>query len=569
MMFGKKKRQEAWETEKIEAGTTGVSPIEEWRDEQDEGKKKRFSFLKKGESGEKPEKPPLTKEQKKKRRRRIIIGSVVAVILIMNIASRLFAPEVLPTVNVVEASVETVRQTIEGSGTVKSEEIRTYFSPVTATVDSFDLQVGDTVEAGELLLTYNETELDELYRQAELTGSAANLGYQDAITKDNENVSEYNRSSADLEIINRQLDDEKNENEHVQDRITEYTAKQANSSIELSNRQIALETAQIELKAATDRQKEVEKELEDPTKTADEIAKLKDEQATLPATIAAAQKKCEDAQKKIQEEQDNLNHINEKLNDYQDRLKKSSENLEKLQTSKSKEEGIKESSDASRLTSAARQELAANNNLSSLNAQMTKDDINEGKAGIKAEFSGVVTEVAAIPGGPAAQGSSLLTVASNEKVIVDMSVTRFDLEKLEVGQSAEVTLAGNTYMGTVSKLSRLAANNEKGTPVVSAQIHIDNPDDKIFLGLEAKVTVNGREAKDVIAVPVEAVNTSKEGSFCYIVDENGVIAVREVELGLSSATMVEIKSGLSFGDKVVRSTAGVLEEGMRVTAVEE
>ena len=75
--------------------------------------------------------------------------------------------------------------------------------------------------------------------------------------------------------------------------------------------------------------------------------------------------------------------------------------------------------------------------------------------------------------------------------------------------------------------------------------------------------------EDVIAVPVEAVNTSKEGSFCYIVDENGMIARKDVETGLSSATMIEIKSGLSFGDKVVRNTGSVLEEGMRVTAVEE
>ena len=551
-MFGKKKNLEAWETETVE----------------EEGKKKFFSFLKKSEPGDKPEKPPLTKEQKKKRRRRIVIGSVAVVIVGYNIGSSLFAPEVLPAVNVVEASVGTVEQTIEGSGTVKSEEVKTYFSPVTAKVESFDLQVGDTVTAGDTLLTYDGAELDELYRQAELTGSAANLGYQDAITRDNENVSEYNRSSADLNVIEQQLDAEKNEDEHGQDRITEYTEKQANSSIELNNRQIALEDAQRTLASADEVLKQKKEELDAASDPAAQEA-LRKEIADLEIAKAAAVKNRDAAQKKIQEEQDYLNEINEKLNGYRDRLEKSSKNLEKLQTNKAKEESIKSSTEASRLTSAARQELAANNNLSTLNAQMTKDDINAGKAGIKAEFSGVVTEVGAVPGGPAAQGSSLFTVASNENVIVDMSVTRFDLEKLEVGQSAEITLAGNTYTGTVSKLSRLAANNEKGTPVVSAQIHIDNPDDKIYLGLEAKVKISGRKAEDVIAVPVEAVNTSKEGSFCYIVDENGMIARKDVETGLSSATMIEIKSGLSFGDKVVRNTGSVLEEGMRVTAVEE
>ena len=201
---------------------------------------------------------------------------------------------------------------------------------------------------------------------------------------------------------------------------------------------------------------------------------------------------------------------------------------------------------------------------------MTTDEIDQGRAGIQAEFSGVVTEITAVPGGPAAKGGNLFTIASNQEVIVDMSVTRFDLEKLEEGQSAEISLAGHTYTGTVSKLSRLAANNEKGTPVVSAQIHIDNPDENIYLGLEAKVAVNGRKAENVIVVPVEAVNTGVDGSFCYVVDEMGTVVKKDVETGLASAMDVEILSGLNVGDKVILNTAGMLvEEGMRVMAVEE
>ncbi len=181
-----------------------------------------------------------------------------------------------------------------------------------------------------------------------------------------------------------------------------------------------------------------------------------------------------------------------------------------------------------------------------------------------------MTEVAAVSGGPAAKGGSLFTVASNEDVIVDMSVTRFDLEKLEVGQSAEISLAGKTYTGEVSKLSRLAAENSKGTPVVSAEIHIDNPDDNIYLGLEAKVIISGRKVENVIVVPVEAVNTGMDGSFCYVVDENGVVVRRDVVTGLASSMEIEIQSGLNAGDKVIRNTTGMmLEEGMRVTPMEE
>lgn len=560
-MFKRKKNgQEIVEAE--QAAVEEKSPLDEWddslQDDLGEKPKKRFFFFK--EKGEKPEKEPLTPEQKKKRKKRLIIDGIVVVILALNIIPKMFAPEVLPVVSVSEAYQGTVEQTIEGSGNVKSEHVKTYFSPVSATVEDFDLKVGDTVDAGATLLTYNGAELDELYQQAELTGSAAGYGYQDAITKDNKNVSEYNRSSAALGTLEKQVEDEKNENEHVQDRIVEYTEKQAASSMELNNRQIELESATIELRTA-------QAELEQLKKST--ASNAGNEQA-LKTTIAAAQNKIAAAQKRIEEEQNNLNEINEKLNKYQDRLKDSSEDLEKLQTNKAKEEGIKDSTENSRLTSAARSELSANNNLSNLNAQMTKDDINEGKAGIQAEFSGVVMEVTAVSGGPAAKGGSLFTIASNEEVVVDMSVTRFDLEKLEVGQSAEINLAGKIYTGKVSKLSRLAADNSKGTPVVSAEIHIENPDENIYLGLEAKVTVSGRKAENVIVVPVEAVNTGMDGSFCYVVDENGVVSKREVVTGLASSMEIEIQSGLNAGDKVIRNTTGMLvEEGMRVTATEE
>ena len=406
----------------------------------------------------------------------------------------------------------------------------------------------------------------------------------------------------------------------MQDRITEYTGKQGDAQMVIGEQQAIAADAQSRIDQAERDKLAAEEELKKlaaeaaaadanaapapdpvsgtaPADSADEAAdqaakeqaekeQAAKEQAAKDRASKEAEQKgiIENAEKvikeqtairdaaleKIREEQSKLNEISEKLNGYQDRLKDSTENLEKLQTSKAKEEGIKDSSEASKLTAAARSELATNNNLSNLNAQMTKDDINEGKAGIQAEFSGVVTEVTAVPGGPAAKGGSLFTVASNEDVIVDMSVTRFDLEKLEVGQMAEINLAGKTYTGQVSKLSRLAADNSKGTPVVSAEIHIDNPDENIYLGLEAKVTVSGRKVENVIVVPVEAVNTGVDGSFCYVVDETGVVVRKDVETGLASATEIEISAGLNAGDKVIRNTGGMLlEEGMRVTAVEE
>ena len=244
-MFGKKKKIEESETELMERSRrkqkvlwmNGKRTRTQAGDEKGWKGRKLFGNWKKKERKEKSvkEKTPLTPAQKKKRRKRIIIGALAAFVLVFMVLPRLFAPDVLPVVTVSEASLGTVQQVVEGSGTVQSEEIRTYFSPVSATVESFGLQVGDTVEAGETLLTYDAAELDELYRQAELTGSAAAYGYQDSIGKDNENVAEYNRSTAALEIIDRQLDEEDDNLDHLNDRVREYTGYQGDSSAKLAS----------------------------------------------------------------------------------------------------------------------------------------------------------------------------------------------------------------------------------------------------------------------------------------------------------------------------------------------
>ena len=611
-MFGKKKKiEESEEMELLEK-----SPLDEWEEDEEaagaEVKRKLFGSWKKKERKEKSakEKTPLTPAQKKKRRKRIIIGALAAFVLVFMVLPRLFAPDVLPVVTVSEASLGTVQQVVEGSGTVQSEEIRTYFSPVSATVESFGLQVGDTVEAGETLLTYDAAELDELYRQAELTGSAAAYGYQDSIGKDNENVAEYNRSTAALEIIDRQLDEEDDNLDHLNDRVREYTGYQGDSSAKLASlkeqqaqaqaaiadlkeKQAALETAQKALEAyeaslaettentgASGSDTTGNSDVEDSGAGKEEadikraeyltaVAVAEDAVEKAAPAAAEAQAKLPGLEKSIQEEQKHYNEVIVKLDEYQGRLEDSQENKQKLEASKAEEEGIQSSTDASILSQAARSELAANKNLSDLNAQMTKDDITEGKEGIKAAFSGVVTNVSAVSGGPAAKGAELFTVASNEDVVVEMSITKYDLEKLQEGQTAAITLAGHEYTGTVTSLSRIAQTNAKGTPVITAEIKIDNPDENIYLGLEATVTVNGQEAKDVLVVPTECINSGQDGSFCYVVQEDGVLVKKNVETGLESDDYVEIKSGLEFGDRVVSGgITAATQEGTRVTAVE-
>lgn len=161
-----------------------------------------------------------------------------------------------------------------------------------------------------------------------------------------------------------------------------------------------------------------------------------------------------------------------------------------------------------------------------------------------------------------------MVLESYEEICVEFQASKYDLEELQLGQKAIVDVSGKKYEGTVSKINRMAQPNSSGIPMVGARVHIENPDENIFLGIEAKLTIITAEEEGVLLLPVEAVNIDNNGSFCFII-ENGILTKKYITTGISSIEYIQILEGLAEGDEVV--TSGYMgleiEEGMAVTAM--
>ena len=54
---------------------------------------------------------------------------------------------------------------------------------------------------------------------------------------------------------------------------------------------------------------------------------------------------------------------------------------------------------------------------------------------------------------------------------------------------------------------------KKGASLISARVRIDDPDENVFLGVDAKVTIQADKAEDVLVLPAEVVNIGKTGIF--------------------------------------------------------
>ena len=244
-------------------------------------------------------------------------------------------------------------------------------------------------------------------------------------------------------------------------------------------------------------------------------------------------------------------------------LEKASNTLAELQSRLSSQQAVAES-DPSAVTAEEKEKMEITNNLSELDQMSAQELVKAAKKGIKADFNGVITKVSVVEGATTALGTELFTLQNTDKINVNVNVSKYDYDKLKEGQSADITLAGKTYEGEVTSISHVATQNEKGASLISADVRIKNPDDDIFLGVDAKVTIHAEEADDVVVLPSEVVNIGKDGSFCYVI-ENGVITRRDITTGISSDDYVEVTEGIKEGDEVIRDL-GSLEEGMQAEA---
>ncbi|MDE7320924.1 MAG: efflux RND transporter periplasmic adaptor subunit [Lachnospiraceae bacterium] len=446
----------------------------------------------------KKEKKILTPAEKKKRRKKILFGAV-AVCLALFFVSRMFAPEVLPVVFVRQAQTETLEQTVDTSGTVKTEVKKTYFSPLSAQVAECKVALGDAVSAGDVLLAYDAEDLKSRETEASLQNDEAYYTYQDTVGKSNADAAEYGRSSHDVEILEQQVEDWKANVRALKQYITDMNC--------------------FLREAVND----------------------------------GHENDAEEYQNRIDQATNELAQREEELADFQSDL--------------AEQKGIKSSTEDSMLTANGKKQIEATKELAALKAEKVKTAVAQVAEGLKGYLRAILTDVKAVEGSVIEEGGELLTIESNEDVCVEISLSKSDLEKVHEGQKAVITVVGKEYEGTVTRVSKSATKNEKGASVVAGEIHIDNPDEDIFLGVEAKVKIQGAVVENAVAVPIEAVNVGRDGSFVYIV-ENGVMAVRNVETGISSMELVEIKSGLTGDEQIVLNNSMGLEEGAQVTPVE-
>jgi len=209
--------------------------------------------------------------------------------------------------------------------------------------------------------------------------------------------------------------------------------------------------------------------------------------------------------------------------------------------------------------SAAKASLAASEQaLSEARASLEKDKALYAYTQITAPYDGVVTEMDAYTGALLPAGTSsnkgdqpLCRLSQNDVLRLVIPVPERAVPDVMLGEpvAVHVSTLNRTFSG---KIARISGQIDTGTRTMHTEITVENRKYELVPGMYASVEIPLETARNVLTVPIQAVQVSGDNrGTVLVVNKDNKLETRDVTLGLESASRVEITSGLKEKERIV------------------
>ena len=407
-------------------------------------------------------------------------------------------------------------QTLEINGNVEAEDAQACYAAIDGRIAKIYVKEGDAVKKGDLLVSFDTEKIDDMITLANYSAAVDLESYNSAMQADSRVAGLNAEAKRNLKVLDTQISD-------YQAAIAQLESDIAYKKAELVDHGAALQISLIEWSDKPD---------------SEEYEELQKQIATNTAELQS----------------------NYELIEMQKELNDLSLHLAACQEYKAEMTSQKASTVTATMTQADKDKLEAVKAASEFESGMKIAELEAAKEGIRAEYDGVVSAVNVTEDAYVAKGTQLMTIDSTETVLVRLNVNKYDIVNMHSEQPASIAIKGKEYSGKVERISHMTGKNEIG---VDVDIKLDDPDEDIILGLEAKAKINTAQADNVMRIPLDALVSDETGDYVFVSKDKKAVK-KYVETGMRNDDMIEVISGISEGDCVIWNDTQELTDGANV-----
>lgn len=430
----------------------------------------------------------------------------------------------------------TLDDSISASGTVESSDVSNVTTDLKYTVKTVDVQVGDVVEAGDVICTLDTESLEKSIEKAKETLADSMAQAEKAYQKAQESLAEAQTNTSEAKTEMDEAESAKSDAwsayDSARSKVSSFqteadnAAAQEESALSALNdamavtaeKQTAYNDAYGAWKTESDRQLAADYQPADgdAEKLAGLQTAMEEAQAQLEAATAA-QTSAEAAYKQASEQSQAKQQA---LNEAQNTV-----GLTGLQTAYQQAQSAYEQAQTAYEQAVKNQETAqetCDDALESYNKSSESDELTDlqeqlEQCTLTAETSGKVTAVNATVGSMI--DGAAATIQNTDSLKVAITIPEYDIERVQVGMTARITsdVTDKEVSGTLSQISPTATGGGSSSSSFAAEVTIDDADSGLLIGTNAKVEIILSTTEDVFTVPLDAIGENEAGeSVIYV-----------------------------------------------------
>ena len=471
----------------------------------------------------------------------------------------------------------TLDDSISASGTVESSDVSNVTTDLKYTVKTVDVQVGDVVEAGDVICTLDTESLEKSIEKAKETLADSMAQAEKAYQKAQESLAEAQTNTSEAKTEMDEAESAKSDAwsayDSARSKVSSFqteadnAAAQEESALSALNdamavaaeKQTAYNDAYGAWKTESDRQLAADYQPADgdAEKLAGLQTAMEEAQAQLEAATAA-QTSAEAAYKQASEQSQAKQQA---LNEAQNTV-----GLTGLQTAYQQAQSAYEQAQTAYEQAVKNQETAqetCDDALESYNKSSESDELTDlqeqlEQCTLTAETSGKVTAVNATVGSMI--DGAAATIQNTDSLKVAITIPEYDIERVQVGMTARITsdVTDKEVSGTLSQISPTATGGGSSSSSFAAEVTIDDADSGLLIGTNAKVEIILSTTADVFTVPLDAIGENEAGeSVIYVQtgEEDGEPVFEEMAVTVGEQN-----------DYYAQISGAELEEGLVVRA---
>jgi len=207
--------------------------------------------------------------------------------------------------------------------------------------------------------------------------------------------------------------------------------------------------------------------------------------------------------------------------------------------------------------------------LASARANLVAADKQLAKCRLYAPITGIVSERIAQAGTVPMKADLLMVIVDTAELKVEAKVPEKLVRHLSAGMPCSIEFGADGEHTAIA--ARISSINPELDPVsreLTVTCRLASPPDGIVPGMYARVRVQHREKRGVLAVPEEAEVEHGGKGGVYVVTPGGLAEFRPLQTGLRENGRVEVVSGLKTEDRIVVDGNRQISDGTKVLVME-